>query len=149
MECEVLGDACCKCPSLQFERCPCSIFETFKDTVSIIASSTEVLLCLRTDVQVLLSSSLLLLENDACELSELLDFSPSKLFNIALTESSESREEECTLQYWVVAWCSSEFANLFKSKIFSLDLLSLETLYCADRVYINDMLFKGMVYTRA
>ena len=53
------------------------------------------------------------------------DMFPPELLNVADTEPGHAREQRCTTQHLMLAWCSSEFLNLVEREEFNLGILPL------------------------
>ena len=146
MEGDVLGDARSKHPSAQFQQKPWTILEMGIDEVIILASFlAEVLLRLMWNVNIFLSSGLLLFPYDTREAVELANFPPSEGLNIAFAYAGEACEKERVFEIHVLAWGSVEHADLLPGEVLTAGLVLSEAFYSSERVHGNDALIEGMV----
>lgn len=133
------------CPTSVFKGCSLAIVEMLKHMVIRFSTLTKILFCLFRDVKVLLTASLLLLEDNTCELTELVDFSPSQFQHVRLTESCKAREKECSFEVWIITLCSIKFLYVFPGKIFSLTLFFLEAFDATKRIVWDNTILEGLV----
>ena len=112
-----------------------------------MSSLSEVLFSLRRNVQILLSSSFLLLEDDTRVFALLLHFTPSKLLNVTFAESCKAREKERTFQTWIVAWSGDQCLDFFQGEVVTLYISSLEAFDATERIDGNYTFLERLIDT--
>jgi len=152
MECDMLLDARCFNPFLQWTRNPRRTSQSFKYTLIWFSTFSAKGVGLFVDREIIHHMCLSLGEVHSPSTPCLSYFAPCKIMNVTQTDTSEYSKEEGTLQYFILTRSLGQCFCFFKCQCFSLDFHIRNAFHLGcdvnSKVFVNECTMQTCLYNR-